>query len=365
MRIALIAPLVSTISEPFLGGAQAMLADLAQGLQARGHQITLFAREGSLVPGITIEPILVPESVQPSMFSTPGSGRSQDPGFFDQANLFLDLFLHLRERHADFDLVHAHAFDWPAFALGPLLGHLPILHTLHLPALSPEINQALQVLHQRQTRVRLATVSEYTAREYAPYTPIDRVIYNGINVQAIPFEPEVSEEAPLLYAGRITPEKGVESALEIARLSGKKIVLAGGIYDPSYNAQKVEPQLRRMGEQAEYVGLLEREKLWQLMGRCSGLLFPTAWDEPFGLTPVEAMATGTPVIAYRRGAIDEIILPGQTGFIIDPGNPAAAAILVPRLREISRATCREHVAQTFSLERMLDGYEQLYQQMLS
>src|SRR5438874_90856 len=136
MRIALVAPLVSPIAQPYIGGAQAFLADLAQGLVRRGHLVTLFAREGSAVPDVPIEYIAVPESVHPSSFSEPLQERPVDAGFFAQANSFLELFLRLRERQHEFDLIHAHAFDWPSFACSTLIHSVPMLHTLHLPAIS-------------------------------------------------------------------------------------------------------------------------------------------------------------------------------------------------------------------------------------
>lgn len=147
MYIALVAPLVSPIVQPFLGGAQALLADLALGLRQRGHHVTLFARDTSFVPGVAIETVSVPAHVLPANFSQ--GERSADAGFFTQANLFLDLFLDLQRRSDEFDVVHVHAFDWPAYACSPLIQDIPVLHTLHLPAVSPEINTALRVLDQQ------------------------------------------------------------------------------------------------------------------------------------------------------------------------------------------------------------------------
>lgn len=172
MRIALIAPIVTPIAQPFLGGSQAMVAQLAQGLQQRGHEVTLFARQGSAVPGIKIEELVVPDSVVPARFSGPSQERLADPGFFAQANIFLDLFLHLRQRQHEFDLVHAHAFDWPAFTLSALLTAIPVIHTIHLPAVTPEINEALHLLHLQGHPLRLITVSQACARTYEPYTPL-------------------------------------------------------------------------------------------------------------------------------------------------------------------------------------------------
>ena len=394
MRVALVAPLVSTIAEPHVGGAQALLADLAKGLVQRGHQVTLFARAGSSVPNVYIEPITVPDSVRPANFfellrestatnladainrvpschpeRSEGSLRPSDAGSpclgdrdRAQANLFLELFLQLRGRSAEFDLIHAHAFDWPAFACSTLVHAIPVLHTIHLPALSVEINSALRVLHRQGHPLTLITVSHACARTYADYTSIDHVIYNGLDLGAIPFAPVVSAEAPLLFAGRIAPEKGVEAAIEIAKRAGRRLLIAGGIYDRDYYEERIVPKLQGAGEQVTYVGLLERRALWEMMGRSLGLLFPIEWDEPFGLTAVEAMATGTPVIAFRRGAAAEVIRDGETGFLVDPGDRTQAAVLVDKLRDISRRGCRAHVEAHFALEKMIDAYERVYRE---
>ena len=376
MRVALVAPLVSAIAEPHVGGAQALLADLAQGLVQRGHQVTLFARADSFVPGVYIEPIVVPDSVQPANFSeplreypaikeSPAINRgATDAGFFAQANLFFELFLQLRGRNAEFDLIHAHAFDWPAFACSALVHAIPVLHTIHLPALSVEINSALRVLHRQGHPLTLITVSHACARTYADYTPIDHVIYNGLNLGTIPFAPVVPAEAPLLFAGRIAPEKGVEAAIEIAKRAGRRLLIAGGIYDRDYYEERIVPQLQGAGEQVTYVGLLERRALWEMMGRSLGLLFPIEWDEPFGLTAVEAMATGTPVIAFRRGAAAEVIRDGETGFLVEPGDRSQAAALVDKLRDTSRRQCRAHVETHFALEKMIEEYEQVYREQV-
>lgn len=364
MRIALVAPLVSAIAQPYLGGAQAMLADLAQGLARRGHSVTLFARRGSVVPGVTVEPIDVPGSVQPTDFSIE-TGIARPPphagdGFFAQANLFLALFLNLRQRSQEFDVIHAHAFDWPAFVCSALVHAPPVIHTLHVQAIVPEINAALRAIHEQGHPLTLVTVSHACARTYAAYTPLDYVIYNGIDLDAIHFSPRVASDAPLLFAGRITPEKGVEAAIAIAQRAGRRLLIAGGIYDRQYFDERITPLLLAAGERVTYLGQLERVALWNTMARASGLLFPSAWNEPFGLVAVEAMAAGTPVIAFRHDATTEIISHGATGFIVDAGDIVQAAACVEHLPAISRDRCRSHVAAHFSLERMIDQYEAVY-----
>jgi glycosyltransferase involved in cell wall biosynthesis len=359
-----VAPLVTTIAEPFVGGAQAVVASLALGLSARGHAVTLFARAGSDVPGVCIEPITVPESVLPSSFALTEPESTVNPGFFAQANIFLELFLELQRRSKEFDLIHAHAFDWPSFACSTLVRSIPVIHTIHLPAISTEINEALRVLHNQGHPVTLIAVSQACARDYRPYTTIDHVIYNGLDLDHIPFSASVTREAPLLFAGRITPEKGVEAALEIARRAGQQLVLAGGIYDRAYYEECIHPRLQQERGRVTYVGQLSQSELWQLMGRCRGLLFPCAWDEPFGLVAIEAMAAGIPVIAYRRGAAEEVISNGKTGFLIEPGNVARAAAVVKELEYIDRYACREYVERNFSFNRVLDEHERVYASLI-
>ena len=360
MRIALIAPLVTTIAQPYVGGSQAVVADLAQGMVRRGHQVTLFARAGSQVPGVHIESLQVPDHVAPSSFSEPGRAQSLDPGFIEQSNVFLELFLRLRQRVDEFDVVHSHAFDYPAFASSVLLSALPVVHTVHLPAVSPEMNSILRILDRQGHPLTLVAVSHACAQDYAAYSPFDHVIYNGLALEEIPFSPQVKANAPLLFAGRITPEKGVEEAIEIAERANCHLLLAGGVYDRTYYEERVLPRLRRAGESVSYLGQLDHETLWARMGEAKALLFPIAWDEPFGLTPVEAMAAGTPVIAFRRGAAEEVIQHGHTGFLIEPGDCEQAAAAVNFVDELSRAACRAHVEARFSQQHMLDAYESLY-----
>lgn len=358
MKIALVAPLVTPIAQPYPGGAQALLAELARGLVRRGHQVTLFARQGSLVPGVELEQIAVPESVRPADFSAPQQERAADAGFFAQANLFLELFLQLRQR--EFDLIHAHAFDWPAFACSTIIQEIPVFHTIHLPAISPEINTELRVLHQQRHPLVLITVSHACASTYTDFTPFDAIIHNGLDLTAVPFSPVVADDAPLFFAGRITPEKGVEDAIEIARMTGQRLLIAGGIYDRVYYEERIVPLLREAGERIAYLGQVAQEQLWIYMGQARGLLFPIAWDEPFGLVAIEAMATGTPVIAFKRGAAAEIIRHGETGFLVEPGDNLRAAELVAQLPQLARTHCRTHVERNFSLEHMLKEYEQVY-----
>ncbi len=374
MRIALVAPLISPIAPPFLGGAQALLADLAAGLAERGHQVTLFAASGSAIPapGVTVRDVGIdPHELIAARFHVPTSSVEDErerpnPPFFRSADGFLRIFTLLQQELSEYDLIHAHAFDWPAFAFGALLAtQHPVAHTLHLPALNPAINALLRQLHETGNPTKFVTVSEACARTYRPYVPIETIIPNGIDVDAIPFGPQADADGCVLFAGRITPEKGVADAIEIARRAGRHLSLAGGIYDTAYFEQAIQPQLHARKHDLEYVGQLPRTDLWTLMGHATALLLPITWEEPFGLVAAEAMAAGCPVIAYARGALPEIISDGETGFLIPPGDMDAAARAIAAASSLSRAACRERAQRYFSSARMLDDYERFYQQLLN
>jgi glycosyltransferase involved in cell wall biosynthesis len=368
MRLAFVAPLVSPIAPPYLGGAQALLAELAAGMAKRGHAVTLYAASGSRIdaPGVTVHDLGIDSSqLRPAQFfgksDSDSEAETADAVFFRSAQGFLRVFTRLQQELDDYDLIHAHAFDWPAFAFGALLAEQrPVLHTLHLPAVNPSINLLLGDLRATNNPTRLLTVSRACAATYAPYARMDAIIYNGIDVDAIPYGAQPDPEGFLLFAGRMSPEKGVTDALEIARRAGRRLLLAGGIYDRSYFDRQVNPALEASKSASEYLGQVSQADLWQLMSRASALLLPIGWEEPFGLVAAEALAAGCPVIAYARGALPEIISAGETGFLIPPGDVDAAASAISQIAALSRAACRTRATAHFSLARMLDEHERLY-----
>lgn len=364
LRLALVAPLIAPIAPPFVGGAQVMLSELAQGLAAREHHVTLYASEGSKLSEPNLE--LVPIKADQAMLSLADfnvkdkgvAGAQADNVFFGQANLFLQVFLQIATRQKDFDIVHAHAFDWPAFAFGTL-APLPVVHTMHLPAVDAHINSLLATAYTQIGTSNCVTVSHACAATYASYFQFDKIIYNGIKIEDIPFSDKAHDF--LIFVGRMSPEKGADLAIEIARRVGKKLVLAGGIYDRTFFEQKIAPQLAA-DPNLEYRGHLDRSALFQLIGQAHAALFPVRWDEPFGLALAEVQAAGTPVVAFRRGAFPEIVLEGETGFLIEPGaNEIEAAIAaLHKIGQINRAKCRENIANRFSYAQMLDAYENYY-----
>ncbi len=388
MRIALLAPLISTIAPPFLGGAQALLADLAIGLAARGHDVTLYAADGSDVPGVRLAQLGIdPATLRPARFMETSAGvlshdaslaaAGEDDDLARATDAFLRAYRVIAAHASEHDLVHAHAYDWPALALASLQP-LPVAHTLHLPAVDARINRTLATIAppDAATPTRIVTVSHACAATYASTCRIDAVIHNGIDTSRIPFNPtpfipttpardeQTGEQRPyLLYAGRIAPEKGVEDALEIAARAGYRLVLAGGIYDGDYYTSRIAPQLD--ATRSHYLGLVSRERLWELMAGAVAVLCPVHWDEPFGLVACEAQATGTPVIGYARGGLVEVVADGETGWLVAEGDVAAAVAAVARVSEVDRVVCRRRVERLFSLDAMLDAYEAFFRGMLA
>jgi glycosyltransferase involved in cell wall biosynthesis len=343
-----------------------MLYELAQGLADRGHAITMYAAQGSCLPGLNLEMITLDTKnakLNLADFNAKASSeKDYDPAknsaFFEQGQLFLDIFLDIAKKRQRFDIVHAHAFDWPVYAFGPLAA-VPTVHTMHLPAVDPHINSLIQTSFERTGTSNCVTVSKTCAATFASYFPFDRVIYNGIKVDNIPFS-RVAEDF-ILFVGRMSPEKGVDLAIEIANRANKKLIIAGGIYDQVYFDIKVAPALAA-NPNIEYRGLLDRSDLFQLIGRAQAAIFPIRWEEPFGLSLAEVQAAGTPVVAFERGAAPEIVVAGETGFLIKPGSGEieAAVQALGQVAKLDRYKCRERIAQHFSFEQMLDAYEDYY-----
>ena len=372
LDIALLAPLVSPIREPFLGGSQAVARDLAVALASRGHSVTLYAAQGSdpaALPGVTLTTIAVDvERVRPTNFAAMRADqpRAAPDAAVEQA--FQRAFDAIAARRPRHQLAHTHAYDEPAFRLAQRLP-MPVAHTLHLDAIVPEINAILARLssvHRKRSAQQpwLATVSFSSAASYADICRIDTVIYNGLDLDAIPFAAAPAPAAHALFAGRIAPEKGVEDAIQIALAADMSLTLVGGVYDQAYHATRIQPLLDARPDRLRWLGPLPREEVWQRMSAATVTLIPSLWDEPFGLVACEALATGTPVVGYESGALPEIVEQGTTGMLVPRGAIAEAAAAIPAAARLDRAVCRQQIAERFSLAAFVTAHERLYRQML-
>jgi glycosyltransferase involved in cell wall biosynthesis len=349
MRIALVAPLVTPIGEPQLGGSQAVVADLAQALADRGHDLTVFAANGSRIPEVDVRHVVDAGALQDTLFR---DGRPAPASAAGEA-----AFRRVADAVAAgrFDVVHNHAFDVPAVRwLGALAA--PVLHTVHLPP-TPEMAGALrEAIGSGERPPAVVTVSRAQGTAWRAAGIPNTTVPNGVPTERIPWSTRPGAGA--LFAGRLTPEKGVLDAILIAERAGAKLSLAGWAYDEEFAEREVYPRATR--SEAVVLGSLDRSQLWRRMAGAAVVLCPSRWDEPFGLVAAEAQAAGTPVVGYRRGALAEVVVEGETGFLVDEGDVASAAVAFAEGLLLSRAACRRHAVSRLDLGEMVGRLERVY-----
>ena len=355
MRIALIAPLVAAIREPQRGGSQAFVADLARGLIGRGHEVHLYAASGSEVPGVPV----IDTGVDPAALSATlyrASGAADRPSAATET-AFARVYSAVREDR--YDVIHNHAFDAPAIRLATGLG-APVVHTVHLP---PDDAVAAAIRHAAGTDTppTVAGVSEFQASAWRRVVPIDEAILPP-GVLDEPHRLVAGSGDGAVFAGRLSPEKGAAEAIDIARAAGVGIDVYGDSYDAEYARERIDPRRAEPG-----VGVhpaVPRASLWQAMARAAVVLCPARWDEPFGMVAAEAQACGTPVVAFDRGALGEVIVHERTGFLVAPEDIHAAADAVRQETGLSRSDCRAHAERSLDLGRSLEAHERLYRRVV-
>jgi glycosyltransferase involved in cell wall biosynthesis len=354
MNVALIAPIVSAIREPQRGGSQVFVADLARGLAGRGHRVHVYAASGSEVPGVeVIDTGIDHEELQPTLFRASGNGAA---GVSDAAErAFAGIYDAVREQ--PYDVVHNHAFDAPAVTLATAL-RAPVVHTLHLPP-ARAVADALRGAVRRDPPPTVAGVSAFQAGAWRQIVSVDAILPPRIPTSSIRWSSTAGDGA--IYAGRLSPEKGAAEAIEIARAAGIPIEVYGDSYDPDYARDQIDP--RRADPNVSVHSGVPRATLWEAMAGAAVVLCPARWDEPFGMVAAEAQACGTPVVAFRRGALAEVIVDGVTGLLVAPDDVEAAAQAAVRAAELSRADCRRHAESELDLELSLDAHERLYGQL--
>jgi glycosyltransferase involved in cell wall biosynthesis len=384
MKLALVAPLVTAIREPQRGGSQAFVADLARGLVDRGHEVHVYAASGSDIPGVrVIDTGVDPGALEATLYRasdpvTPGAAAAGPaaasgavaPGLGMAEQAFSGVYAAVRE--AGYDVVHNHAFDAPAVTLATEL-HAPVIHTVHLPPggavadalrsvtrFDPPPGEAVADALRSVTRFdpppTVAVVSASQARAWRPVVPVGAILPPYVPTRLIGWSPTAGDRA--LFAGRLSPEKGAAEAIAIAHAAGFGIDVYGDPYDPEYTRAQIDPRRGDPGV-AVHAGI-PRTALWAVMAQAAVVLCPARWEEPFGMVAAEAQACGTPVVAFRRGALDEVIIDGLTGWLVAPDDVTAAADALTHATELSRPACREHAETQLDLERSLDAHEQLY-----
>jgi glycosyltransferase involved in cell wall biosynthesis len=355
VRVAILAPLVAPIREPHCGGSQAFVADLARGLAGRGHDVELYAASGSHVGGVeVIDTGVDHRGLQATLYRADAPASE---GGAAAAKAFGTVYAAIGDGR--YDVVHNHAFDAPAIALAAD-AEAPVLHTLHLP---PErgVARALEQALRTGAPPAIACVSATQAQAWRAHVPVDALLPPYVPTRAIPFAETAARGA--LFAGRLSPEKGAADAIDIARAADIPIDVFGEAYDARYARERIEP--RRALPGVAIHGGVARTELWRAMARASVVLCPARWEEPFGMAAAEAQACGTPVVAFARGALVELIVDGVTGFLVAPGDIDAAADAVRGSAPLSRARCRQHAEAELDLELTLDAHERLYERLVT
>jgi glycosyltransferase involved in cell wall biosynthesis len=332
MEIAIIAPPWLPVPAPAYGGTEAVLDELARGLQAAGHEVLMICHPDSQCP--------VPKAWVIPAEDTVRMGRM---------SIELEHVIGAYELVKDYDVVHDNTLAGPIYSAR--YPGLPVVTTNHNP-FSRTYNAVYGAV---VPRVALVAISQSHAS--STHLPVDAVVHHGINVDDYPFGAGDGGYVALL--GRMTENKGVHRAIAVARAAGMRLKIAAKMREPhevAYFEEFVEPHL---GDDVIYLGEVDADGKRALLASAAALLNPISWREPFGMVMLEALACGTPVVGCPQGAAPEIVEHNVTGFLGDSDAELINGLL--SLDRIDRRVCREQVRQRFSVERMVDGYVQVYE----
>ena len=334
MRIAMLAPISWRTPPRHYGPWELVTSLLTEALVARGVDVTLFATQDSHTAGTLAGVVPRPYSEDPDI----------DAKVWEALHI-----AHVFERAAEFDLIHNQA-DFMPLAFSRLVD-TPVVTTIHGFG-SDRILPAYRAYQDRVAYVAISAADRHPELRYAA------TIHHGIPIETFPFDPVGHDD--LLFFGRIHPDKGAAEAIAAARATGRRLVMAGIVQDDGYHAREVAPHID--GDRVRYLGAIGGTQRTDALGAARALLHLINFDEPFGLSVIEALACGTPVIATRRGSMAEIIDHGVTGFLVDSLDEAIAVI--PRAADLDRAACRRAIADRFTIDHMADRYLALYREIL-
>lgn len=336
MRIGLIAPPWLPVPPPAYGGTEEVVDALARGLDAAGHDVTVFTTGEATCPVARGHVYQQAELVR--------LGQSI-PELYHVLAAYDEL--------ADRDVIHDHTILGPTVAA--LLGRPEVVTTNH----GPFTDELRAIYAAMGDRVAVVAISHHQAAG-AGGVRIARVIHHGLLPDAYP--PGDGAGGYLLFLGRMSPDKGVHRAIDVANAAGRRLLIAAKMQEPAehrYFDEVVEP---RLGGGAEYLGEVDHETKRRLLADAAALVNPISWPEPFGLVMIQALATGTPVIAFPEGAAPEIVDHGVTGFLCRDEDEMVQA--VAQIERIARGTCRATFEGRFSATRMAAEHLELYEQLL-
>lgn len=350
MRICVIGPARFPVAEPFAGGLEAFIHSLVMRLAKHGHEVTLFGAAGC-DPNLPATLIEAPK-FRASELARADVGASP-VGFIEEFHAYQSLIIELAENGRErFDVVlncSIHPLPISASRLIPI----PVLTSLHTPP-TDLLESAIEL---RGEHASFVTVSEFMRRTWRQ-TVDARVIRNGVDVDKWRFG---AGGGGAIWFGRLVHEKGVDAAITAAKLAGIPLTIAGPKHDPDYFDEHIAPHL---GDHVRYLGHLRHDELNHAIGASAVALVTPRWDEPYGLVAAEALACGTPVVAFARGALPEIITP-TTGRLVTANDTDALAAAIPQAASLDRAECRARAETFCSHERMTQAYEDRMAQLIS
>ena len=334
MKIAVLSSIAWRTPPENYGPWEQMASNITEGLVDKGHEVSLFASGNSITTAKL-------RSVCKLPFNQDSFG---EPKVSECLHIS-----HLMENAADFDIIHNH-FDFLPLTYSRLI-KTPIITTIHGFS-SPKI---IPVYRKYDTSVAYVSISDSDRHKELTYLD---TIYHGVDPTLFTFRKD--KEDYLLYFGRIHPEKGLHKAIEIAEKSEYILKIAGLIQDENYFKVEIAPKIDN--EQIQFLGNVGKEKRDLLLGGAKALLHPISFEEPFGLSVLEAMMCGTPVIAFSRGSMPELIKDNFSGFLVK--NISEAVLAVQNIKMINPGDCRTHAEENFGLEKMINSYVEAYQKVL-
>jgi glycosyltransferase involved in cell wall biosynthesis len=359
MKILIVSLLKRSVTPTMTASRPRMIYELAKGLIAKGHEVTILGTEDSSVPGAKIIGVIPKSFTELPAFENP---------FYAETSYLIQLAKKIEALAPEFDVIHNHTYPEFINLMAAERIKTPMITTLHAQA-TPEFDAVLSSFPDSH----LISISQ-AHRSGFTNANIDRVVYNGIDTKLYAFEEKKDDY--LLWIGRLGKSKndqgefmdakGIRWAIQLAEASGERLLLSGNVEDKAFFEKDVKPHLN---DKIQWIGNisseqpLSKEEVVKHMQKAKAFLMTINWEEPFGLVMAEAMSCGTPVIGFKRGAVPEVIADGKTGFVVDPNEGVSGLQkALEKLDSVDPKDCRAHVEEHFSIEAMINNYEKVYQE---
>lgn len=362
MKILIAAPLRRKIDANITASRPRVIFDLVTGLIKRGHEVSILGTGDSEIAGAKIIPVIDRSFNELPAFENP---------FYAETSFLVKMAEKLKAIGADFDIIHNHTF--PEFINLMIADQIstPMFSTIHTQA-TPELDEVLSLF----PTANLVAISKAHQKLFAKAN-IENVVYNGIDPDLYAFKEKKDDY--LLWIGRLSKAKdkngdfmdpkGVKWAIQLAQETNSKLILSGNVEDKEFFQKEVEPYLN---DRIQWRGAvtseqpLSKNEVVELMQNAKAFLMPINWPEPFGLVMAEAMSCGTPVIGFDRGSVSELVIDGKTGFVVSSESDIEGLKeALSKIETIKPSDCRKHIEENFTINKMVDNYEQIYKNLLS